>query len=85
MLLIFDIKQFLMLDKVRKVMRIPSQIIFFVLALSIYLAFKIAELITDATASFDCFCHISDFEQIYFAISIFLMDGSHVLMFQQDQ
>ena len=83
--MIFDIEQFLVFDKIRKVMRISSQIIFFILTFPIDLTLKIAEILIESTGTFDRFDHISDFKHIDFTIFILLVDGSHVLMFEQDE
>ncbi len=74
-----------MLDEIRKVMRISSQIILFILTFPIDFAFKIAEILTESTGTFYRSDHASDFKHVDLAIFILLIDGSHVLMLEQDE
>ena len=81
--MIFDIEEFLVLDEIRKVMRISSQIILFILTFPIDLTFKIAKILAESISIFYSSNHASDFKHIDLTIFILLIDGSHVLMLEQ--
>ena len=81
--MIFDIEEFLVLDEIRKVMRISSQIILFILTFPIDLTFKIAKILAESISTFYSSNHASDFKHIDLTIFILLIDGSHVLMLEQ--
>lgn len=83
--MIFNIKKLFVLDKIRKVMWIPSQIILFILPFTINLTFEIAEILAKTTDTFNRFDHTSNFQHIDFTIFVLLVDSSHVFMLKQNE